>query len=818
MKPDCDNCPLAAHGRGIGTRHYVPSEISGGKIFFLGMNPAKEEEKQKRPFAPKGVLRDGKKGRPNAGDVLQVATEDVKLERGRDFSVGNIVGCTAPENDFQKYAGGRAVKACLPRLIDDLEKADPALVVALGAEAMKALDKKSRGAKISSQRGTIRQTEYGLLLPTFHPAYFIYSPVDTEIQRFYDDLEEARNFVEKRRSTREKIQYQVKQHTPPPSQSVLDVEIFVEGAKKGKLRYVGWAHQWDPITVWEPPFKPFKAQRIIGHNVPSDFAHLVRNRILPRRWSGILDDSMVLQSLRDENVEAALITFAQEHRMPRQYFWDYHSCIKLWKVGKDPEPEAVIRKNAGDVHLTRERWVELSDWLDTEPKLKHYYEGYLRDAIRLAADLELNGIKVSVEGARREAKRLGKRIEYRRRKIREIAGEKHVEEKTQTRGKNFKRWLLWEHLGLPSFKNTPKEKKPATDREHLNALIDWLDQDEGEEHEKRQEARDVLQRYMELSFLEKEESDLGWLLGAEDGFIYPKYNLGGTGKYDSEARPVVSGRWSARDPNAQQFASYLKRHIESRFSQGWLVQWDASQMEVRVAALYSHDPVLLQIFQEGIDPYLFGSEVLFGKQKAKSHRFMGKRTLLATIYGTGAWKLAHELNGDLRKQRLVDRVDEGQCQGLIDTLRSRFHVHTDWVEATQTQAILEGVVYSMTGRRRRLPKAREKDRHALNQAANFPIQSLASDLNTLAALKLGATFPGGVLATLVHDAGLGDVRGLEQVSWFSKKIHRIWKRLPTKEVFGFDLTVPMKIEVKAGRTWHPLLPIGEDGDVSNLVG
>ena len=172
--------------------------------------------------------------------------------------------------------------------------------------------------------------------------------------------------------------------------------------------------------------------------------------------------------------------------------------------------------------------------------------------------------------------------------------------------------------------------------------------------------------------------------------------------------------------------------------------------------------------------------------------------------------LRQELNGDLRNRNLPERVDDRQCGTLITQLKSKFRRHTEWVGDIQSTAERTGLVESITGRRRHLPMARKRDKHALNQACNHPIQSLASDLNLLAAIVLGARIEHGVLSTLVHDSGVVDLHSREGIRWFAKKIHRIWESLPTREYLGFDLVAPMKIEVQSGKNW------GEMKEVKSL--
>lgn len=853
--PDCDSCPLHEHGRGHDTEYFVPSEIhERAPIVFVGMNPASEEKKQGRPFAPRG----GFKKKKNAGFVLATACEDVGLERGRDYSLINIVACTAPKNDFKTYAGPKAVRACAPRLDEDLYRAGAQLIVTLGADALAALLKGVRG-KLGTHRGRVRECRWGRLLPTFHPAYFLHSPNDTELQRFYEDLEQAKELhhgPKIRKTRRRDVRVDFRGGIGRlPADCVADVETWVDPGDQrcGQIRLLGYCPVGDGQHQGDSTCRQVEGPQngslggvthLVCHNTPSDLVHLIRNGWLKRNQLTCVDCTMTMQSLIDENVDAGLANWAMDYGY-EDYLGDYHVCVPMWQGKKDPPDDRVRSKNAGDVLLTRDRYHVLRRQLEERPVLLRYYECFLRPALWMATDLELNGLRIG-KSVLAERPKLRKRIKYREKKIQEVGGEGNI------RSKLYREELLFETLNLPVLMVTDKTKKPALSRAHLEALHDLpTSQEEWDDGEwipkqlrgrgkhagewwdwKRRDFRllddlpqmpdprgaGTLSRYLELSYLWKQVDQLPWLEDAAQrgGYINPRYHIGGTGKFDSESKPVATGRWSASDPSPQVFAPYLKRHIVSRYPDGWIGQWDASQMEVRIALQYSGDPELRAIFERGADPYLDCSAFLFGDDKARTHRFMGKRCLLATIYGTGPRKLEEELNGDLRNRGLEERVDERQCKQLITQLKHRFNVHVRWVEENQQQARELGYVESLTGRRRHLPLARQNNPHALNQAANHPIQSLASDLNLLAAIQLGARFKHGVLITLVHDSGVADLKTLDAVGWFAKKVRWIWKHLDTREYLGFDLTVDLKIEVKAGRNWGEMVEIPEDGDLSLL--
>lgn len=859
-KPDCENCPLhVKHGREYMGAGWCPNDTGEASILMVGEAPSTEEVSKKRSFSPRGDFAK----RKNAGWVLKTMAEDAGLERGKDYSTANSFQCRLPR---KVKATKRMMKSCRATLEETVKKVKPKLIVALGASAHTALVPKVSGG-VSQNGGRIVESELGPVLMTYHPAAFLHQPNDKELERFFDHLVMAKEFIHgKQRES--KIAVTTRQRSTPDDRKklVLDVETYVDQAdpRAGEIRTVGTAaiagshgrpDKDERIRVrvdqysGDPPTGGLeRIEQLCGHNLPSDLNALIRNGWLPADWTGVVDDTMVMQSLKDENLEAALATWAMEYDYA-EHLEHHHACVPLWRKGIDPEDEVVRAKNAGDVALTLARYRELSAWLDTEPQLKRYYTTFLRPAILLAARLQRTGLYIG-ESVLKESKRLRDRVRYRERDIQRIA---KWGPDQNIRGNLNRLELLFDTLGLPVLECTETTKKPALSRSHLDQLHDleqyvetwdqgeWVpmslrgtnkNRHQGEWLDLRTntwrewgdfppppppKAFHVLGRYLQLSSLWKQADQLPWLEVAAGSFIHPNYNIGGTGKYDTEKRPVVTGRWSASNPSPQVFAPYLKRHVLSRYPGGYIGQWDASQMEVRIAYQYSEDPELGEIFESGRDPYLDCSTFLFGEDKAKTHRFMGKRTLLATIYGTSASVLEEELNNDLRKLGLPERVDTRECDRLIRRLRRRFAIHTDWVEHIQRTAREVGEVRSLTGRTRHLPLAAAGDRHALNQACNFPIQSLASDLNLLAALVFVESFSGGVLTTLVHDSGVVDLRSLDDGRDFTCCIRDIWQDLPTKNYFGFRMIAPLKIEVKIGRNWGEMTEVPLTGDMSCLT-
>jgi uracil-DNA glycosylase len=152
---DCRRCRLCK-GRtqvvfGVGSPH--------ARVVFVGEGPGADEDRLGEPFV----------GR--AGQLLNSMLRAIGLKR-EDVYIANVVKCRPPGN---RDPEGDEAGACLPFLWRQLELIDPVVIVTLGRVAASHLI--GTTAPISSYRGRWMKARGRTVLPTFHPAYLLRSPV-----------------------------------------------------------------------------------------------------------------------------------------------------------------------------------------------------------------------------------------------------------------------------------------------------------------------------------------------------------------------------------------------------------------------------------------------------------------------------------------------------------------------------------------------------------------------------------------------------------------------------------------------------------------
>ncbi|MDO4951753.1 MAG: uracil-DNA glycosylase [Bacteroidales bacterium] len=151
----CKRCGLAA-----GRTHAVPGEgCPTARLMCIGEGPGYHEDRLGRPFVgPSGQLLD---------KILAAAG----FSRQTNVFIANIVKCRPPAN---RDPLPEERQACLPLLLKQIEIVNPAIIVLLGATALKGLINPS--AHITQLRGQWIEWQGRLVIPTFHPSALLRNP------------------------------------------------------------------------------------------------------------------------------------------------------------------------------------------------------------------------------------------------------------------------------------------------------------------------------------------------------------------------------------------------------------------------------------------------------------------------------------------------------------------------------------------------------------------------------------------------------------------------------------------------------------------
>jgi len=151
---DCTACKLRAGC----TQTVFGTGDEKAEWLFVGEGPGEDEDAQGEPFVGQ------------AGKLLDNMLLAIKLRRGQNVYIANIVKCRPPGN---RTPEADEIAACLPYLQRQIELIKPRLIVALGKTAATAL--LGRDAALGSLRGTLHDYRGIPLIATYHPAYLLRS-------------------------------------------------------------------------------------------------------------------------------------------------------------------------------------------------------------------------------------------------------------------------------------------------------------------------------------------------------------------------------------------------------------------------------------------------------------------------------------------------------------------------------------------------------------------------------------------------------------------------------------------------------------------
>ena len=332
--------------------------------------------------------------------------------------------------------------------------------------------------------------------------------------------------------------------------------------------------------------------------------------------------------------------------------------------------------------------------------------------------------------------------------------------------------VLFDDLGLKATKKTKTGR--STDAEVLEALAD--------EHP----LPGLILEHRAIAKLKGTYVDaLPRLVHPETGRIHTKW---------SQA-VAATGRISSQDPNLQNIpirtalGKLIRRAFVAPPGQR-LVSADYSQIELRVLAHLSQDPVLVDAFRSGQDVHVRTAMEIFGVDAAgvtAEMRGRSKTINFGVIYGMGESALARRMG-----------VPRAEAARFIDAYFERYQGVRAFMEKTLAEARRTEVVHTLFGRRRNVSDLRHTDRqrraYAERVAQNTPIQGTAADLLKMAMVHLAEpVVPGARMVLTVHDELAFEV---PEALVEDAKL-RIKHAMET--VHAFD--VPLLVDVADGLTW-----------------
>lgn len=465
----------------------------------------------------------------------------------------------------------------------------------------------------------------------------------------------------------------------------------------------------------------------------------------------------------------------------------YEDLVPKGKTIADVSIPEVAGYCGADVHTTYLLVPKLRAELEQIPDLQSLFEAVELPLEKVLAEMEYQGIRIDAD----YLANFSKQLEADLANIEKTAYQEAEETFNLGSPKQLSE-LFFEKLGLDKRKSRRnKSGGYSTDAATLEKL-------QGDHP-----VVDLIVEYRTLSKLKSTYVDaLPELIRPDTRRVHTDFNQAVT----------ATGRLSSSNPNLQNIPirTAFSRQIRQAFipEPGWqLVAADYSQIELRILAHLSGEPVLVDTYNNNEDVHALTAKLLLEKDDITSEeRRLGKIINFGVIYGMGANRFAREAG--------VSRTD---AKTFIDRYYERYPKVFEYLQQMQREAITQGYVQTIKGRRRyfnftngKLRSLRDTDpadidldklrpggydAQLLRAAANAPIQGSSADIIKIAMIRLHELLKNyqANLLLQVHDELIFEVPPEE------------WEALEPKITSAMEsavaLKVPLKVEAHAGQNW-----------------
>lgn len=404
--------------------------------------------------------------------------------------------------------------------------------------------------------------------------------------------------------------------------------------------------------------------------------------------------------------------------------------------------------------------------------LTKLFEDVEMPLIRVLMSMEMCGIRIDAEKLRTLSQLFAEQLGALEKQVYALAGETFNINSSQQLGH-----ILFEKLKLPTQKKTKKKTGYSTDVAVLTTLS------------AKHELPAIVLQHRSLSKLKSTYTDaLLDLVHPQTGRIHTSFNQTVT----------ATGRLSSSDPNLQNIPIRTEqgREIRKAFVPNdgcCFLAADYSQIELRILAHCSDDPILIQSFKDDEDVHRRTALEVFQvlpEFVTPELRRQAKAINFGIIYGMTPFRLANELG-----------ISQKMAKNYIDGYFNRYKGVKQFIDQTIETARKTQITSTLLGRIRHIPDINRTNANqrwfAERIAVNTPIQGTAADLIKLAMIKIDAEIRKQQLTSAmllsVHDEIVLEVPE-DELSTVKKIVLQLMENV-------WDLQVPLKVNVGIGQNW-----------------
>jgi DNA polymerase I len=389
--------------------------------------------------------------------------------------------------------------------------------------------------------------------------------------------------------------------------------------------------------------------------------------------------------------------------------------------------------------------------------------------VPVLVEIESAGMKVDIDSLKTFSEFISKELAELQKKIYSIAGREFNIGSPKQVGEVF------EELNIATGRKTATGQV-STSRDVLNELaVDF-------------EIAQMIIDYRELDKLRATYADALPKMVNTDGRIHGML---------SQA-VAVTGRLSSTEPNLQNIPvrTELGQRIRRAFipEKGCkLISADYSQLELRILAHITHDPVMMEAYLKNEDIHSKTAKLVFGakdEKDLKEKRRLAKIVNFAIAYAVEAFGLSQRVG-----------ISKAEARKVIDDYYATYKGVRAYMDRVPAEARIKGYVTSLFGRRRYFPGIKDRNfnirSRAEREAINMPIQGTASDIVKIAMINVSKAIAKEGLETAlimqIHDELLFEAP--------KNEVERATEIIRREMESSVELDVPLIAEIGAGDNW-----------------
>lgn len=741
------------------------------RIVIIGEAPGEQEEKHGIPFV--GL----------SGKVLNHLLEDVGIKRDSCY-ITNVCKVRPPNNDMSKLPK-EDLSLAKAELFEELSVLSPNVIVCLGEHALNTIT----GLKgIKNWRGSIINSNFGKVIPTFHPAaisrewkFRALSLVDwmkvraesefRDIRRKHRELivnpkfDDVINYLDDIIKNKRKVAFDIEVETRQiscMSFSTAPVEAMCIPFWFGASGSI-WSEEREN-AIWRKIKELLEDESVpkIAQNAQYDMT-ILRDKYgicVRGLW---LDTMIAFHSVYPE-LPKSLATLTSLYTDVPYY--------KFQRMTKNMEE--FFRYNALDACVTFECAEKIYEEMREFGVVDFYYE-HMHSLIQPLLDISSIGVRIDIEKKKKLILKMRNEVDELQKKLNGLVGH----DINVNSPKQMKSWLYDELKLKPKFKfrKGTKDRTVSADEE---ALLD-LYKESGLPALKVvleiRERQKLLSTYLEVEY-DKEEGEerarTSYLItGTETGRLSSRETVYGTGT------------------NLQNVPKNGIRHIFIPDDGCKFINCDLSQAEVRVVAWLSNEERLIRIFTEGGDIHRKNASNIFRKpidEVNEEERYIAKRVVHASNYGIGPITLSKQAE-----------ISVAEAKRLLNAYFAEYPRIKLWQLSVASSLRKSRTMQTPLGRKRTFFNMWNES--LLKEAYAYVPQSVVADILNAGLRKVYERYKGTDVKILlqIHDAILiqAPANMVDDVCVEVKKLLEIPIRI------GYnDYVIPVDISV--GDNWEDL--------------